>query len=56
MPDVDEEMEAVGVCLTEAAKYHLETEVVCWALKALKDNPNLTIIEAINIGLNEWVK
>ena len=42
--------------LSEAREYKLETEVVWSALTAMKDNPNLSIKDAINIGYREWVK
>ena len=40
--------------LNDAHNYDLEAEVILWALKAMKENPNLTIIEALEAGCNEW--
>lgn len=34
----------------------LESEVFLWSLKAMKENPNLTIEEALISGVNEWIK
>jgi len=43
--------------LLKLAEYHnLEAEVVVFALKAMKNNPSLTIEEAIDAGYEEWVK
>ena len=41
-------------CLKVAAEWGLTTETVADALIALKNNPNLSITEAMNIGLVEW--
>jgi len=42
--------------LKEANEWGMETEVVVWALKHLKDDPSLTIEEALICGLGEWIK
>ncbi len=52
----DDGMDAVAIALSKATEQGLETEVVTWALKYMKDNPNLTISEAITLGYNEWIK
>ena len=49
-------METINNALNGAAEYGLEVEVVYWALKAIKENPSLSIEEAIEIGFLEWVK
>lgn len=36
--------------------FGLEQEVIYWALKEMKENPSLTIGEAILHGFNEWDK
>ncbi len=41
--------------LEEAAQYDLESEVFVWALKAMKEDPSLTIDEAILKGKEEWL-
>lgn len=50
------EWEAVENTLKAASEFGLQTEVVWYALKAMKENPRLTIEEAINIGYEEWAK
>lgn len=51
-----EELQEISDCLTEAEYYGLTDKVIWSALNAMKENPELTIEEAITIGLNEWVK
>ena len=50
------EIDAVSFALANAYQMSLEVEVVTWALKYMKENPNLTIDEAITMGYSEWVK
>ena len=39
----------------DLAKEHgLQYEVICWAMYYLQSNPNATIAEALNVGLEEW--
>ena len=54
--DVHEVMEAVGSSLEVASVYGLQTEVMAFAFIALKENPLLSIKQAVDIGFNEWVK
>jgi len=35
-------------------EHHLEAEVVYFAIKAMKNNPQLTIKEAFEAGCEEW--
>jgi hypothetical protein len=49
-------MDAINNALNGAREYGLEVEVVYWALKAMKEDPSLTIEEAIEAGYWEWVK
>lgn len=51
-----DEINAVSFALANAYQMSLEVEVVTWALKYMKENPNLTIDEAITMGYYEWVK
>lgn len=48
------EMSSVGEALKLASKHKLEVEVITFAFKAIKDNPALTIEEALEVGLGEW--
>ena len=51
-----DEFDAVKNALKDASEYGLEVEVVVFALKYMKENPRLTIEEAIGLGFDEWVK
>lgn len=51
-----EELFTIVQNLEEAAKYGLQYEVVHASLKAMKENPNLSVDAAIVTGYNEWVK
>jgi len=50
------EFEAIQIALKGASEFNLEVEVIWYALKYMKENPLLTIEEAINLSYNEWVK
>jgi hypothetical protein len=54
--DGDTDIEIVSHALMEAKKHGLESEVMTWSLKTLKDNPSLSIEHAVKIGLAEWIK
>lgn len=34
----------------------LAVEIILWAMYAIKQNPEITIQDAISYGVNEWVK
>ena len=50
-----DELAYINDVLTEASQYQLTAEVVWSALQAIKQ-PNVTIQEAMQHGLSEWVK
>jgi hypothetical protein len=50
------EMDAVAIALEQSHEEGLEVEVVTWALRYMKNDPTLTISEAITMGYYEWVK
>jgi hypothetical protein len=50
------EMDAVAEALEQSREEGLDAEVVTWALRYMKENPSLTISEAITMGFYEWVK
>jgi tRNA A-37 threonylcarbamoyl transferase component Bud32 len=50
------EMAAIGQYLNTAIDEGVDVEVVTWALKAMKDDPELSISDAMAIGYSEWVK
>lgn len=51
-----EEVKVAKNAIKNASEYGLEAEVIVYALKHMKENPNLSIIEAIMAGYEEWVK
>lgn len=54
--NIYELMEYVKYTLEEAKEWHMETEIVVWALKYMKDDPNLTVKQAMAHSFNEWIK
>lgn len=42
--------------LEEAAEAGLIAEVVVWALMAMKEDPAISVDDAIIVGYNEWIK
>jgi hypothetical protein len=51
-----EEMNVIKSYLSAAEEYGLEIEVITWALKAMKDDPSMSISYAMECGFYEWVK
>jgi hypothetical protein len=58
--EIDDDLLAVGDMLGDASEYKLESEVVCYAMKALADaitkGDPMSIREACTHGLAEWLK
>lgn len=50
--DNKEELRAIS----EVLDYDLVTEIIWSAIHAIKDNPKLSIEEAIQYGKDEWIK
>lgn len=51
-----EQMDAIGNMLDVALEYGLELEVIYYALKYMKQNPDILPAEAFLMGVSEWVK
>ena len=51
-----EDINAVHFYLREADAHDLQPEVVAYALKFMKEDPNLSIQSAIALGASEWIK
>ena len=51
-----EELRTIGTFLEEAAEYGLEAEVIYTALKNMQEDPNLTPAQAMQFGMEEWIK
>ena len=51
-----EELNTVKNALDQSRECGLDTEVVVWALKCMKEDPTLTVSEAIELGFWEWAK
>jgi len=50
------EMDAVSIALQQSREEGLDAEVVTWALRYMKEDPSLSISEAITMGYYEWIK
>jgi hypothetical protein len=55
-PSMSTVIDAVELARREASAFGLENEVIASALVILKEEPSLTVLEAINEGINEWIK
>ena len=51
-----EDEEQIDVLLEEANAYGLRIEVEQWAMQELKEDPDLSRLEAYVIAYNEWIK
>jgi len=54
--DMIDDLQLVQSLLDEASLYGLQAESIYWALKAMKENPTLTVVEAMEIGYSEYIK
>lgn len=54
--EITEELSHVVAALEQAAPYHLEAEIVTWALMWARKHPDKSITELITWGFDEWVK
>jgi len=48
--------ETIELLLEEANAYGLRGEVEQWAMQELKEDPDLSRLEAYVIAYNEWIK
>lgn len=55
-PGIGKQLEFIGVGLDAALENGLELEVIYFALKYMKENPNVTPAEAFALGVTEWIK
>lgn len=56
MSEESHPIEIVASYIEDADKYGLVPEVVYFALKYMKKNPESSIEDAMGYGYNEWVK
>jgi hypothetical protein len=56
MRDINTELDIVSVFIRDAEKYGLVPEVVLFALKYMKNNPESNVEDAMNHGYYEWIK
>jgi hypothetical protein len=54
--DIIEELNVADSVIRQAFSDNLAAEVFVFAMKAMKENPNLSISEAIYMGYDEWIK
>ncbi len=50
------EINTVDFYLQHAADYGLSAEVVTFALRSMKEDSSLSVVEAMSHGFNDWVK
>ena len=50
------DMDTIAMVLEHSSEENFVVEVVTWTLRYMKENPSLTISEAITMGFYEWVK
>ena len=51
-----EELEYVKYVLHSAKIYGLEAEVMYTALSSMKEDPDMSIMQALDYGFIEWIK
>lgn len=51
--DTIQELDYIKQCLDEANVYGLQCEVILWSLKYAKNNPEASIQECMEAGMNE---
>lgn len=56
LDEVSSSLDFIATGLSLAQEYGLEIEVIYYALKAMKENPELTPAQAFYLGVSEWVK
>lgn len=54
MNNTHKQIEAVKEALNLSKKHKLENEVMCFAMKHLKESPNISIEEALRRALKDW--
>ena len=54
--DEQRDDEQIELLLEEANAYGLRSEVEQWAMQELKEDPDLSRLEAYVIAYNEWIK
>ena len=51
-----EELKTISTLLQEAIECGLEAEVVCCALKTMREDDAINPVQAMQEAMNEWVK
>lgn len=51
-----DDLRTISTFLEEAMEHGLEAEVVYYALKAMHEDQSLSPVQAIQLGVNEWIK
>ena len=54
--DIHRSLDIVEHIVHESDDLNITVKVVTWALKYMKENPNLDISDAIVLGYEEWTK
>jgi len=53
---IDEQLDIISQLLDKALEYGMELEVIYFALKHAKENPDATPAESFALGITEWIK
>jgi hypothetical protein len=51
-----DELKTISTFLDEASEYGLEAEVIYSALKNMQEDSNLTPAQAMQFGMESWIK
>ena len=49
-------LRTADLIMEEAKLFGVQAEVMVWAVKYMKEDPSLTVEEALILGSNEWIK
>ena len=51
-----DDLRAIAAFIEEAAEHGLEAEVIYTAIKYVQEDPSISPAQAIQMGMDEWVK
>lgn len=54
--EIHDTLRTAELILEEARQFGVEAEVMTWAVIYMKEDPTMTVEEALICGSNEWIK
>lgn len=54
--EIHDTLRTAALIMEEAKQFGVEPEVMMWAVMFMKDDPSLSVEQAIILGSNEWIK